>query len=158
MPLDYRAGKPGVYRIYGVRKQRRESTDAEQKLWNILRNRQLNGAKFRRQHQFGPYTLDFYCPDSRLAIEADGSQHYEPEGPEHDQLRTSYLSAYGVRVLRFNDNEILTNIEGVASRILKTVEDGQPSPEARITRPGLSQGERQLHESQSTREPRRFSE
>jgi very-short-patch-repair endonuclease len=67
---------------------RKNQTDAERKLWIILRNRQLNGVKFRRQFSIGRYILDFYSPEYRLGIEADGGQHYEDRGRKRDVLRT----------------------------------------------------------------------
>jgi very-short-patch-repair endonuclease len=86
-----------------------------------LRNRQLAGVKFRRQFSVGRYILDFYSPEHRLGIEADGSQHYDDEGKKRDEVRTSDLSKLGVQILRFNDREILNNIEGVSELIQKTI-------------------------------------
>ena len=128
MQTNYRAGQPGVFGLGRVRALRRESTDAERVLWGIIRDRQLSGAKFRRQHRFGPYVLDFYCAERQLAIEADGGQHLEPEGLMHDDVRTRYLEAHGISVVRFFDGDILTNREGVAARIMEALED-QPSPQ-----------------------------
>jgi very-short-patch-repair endonuclease len=78
-----------------------------------LRNRQLVGVKFRRQFSVGRYILDFYCPAYKLGIEADGGQHYVPEGQQQDNRRRIELSRIGVRILRFSDTDILKNIEGV---------------------------------------------
>jgi very-short-patch-repair endonuclease len=86
-----------------------------------LRNRQLAGVKFRRQFSVGRYILDFYSSEHRLGIEADGSQHYDDEGKKRDEVRTSDLSKLGVQILRFNDREILNNIEGVSELIQKTI-------------------------------------
>jgi very-short-patch-repair endonuclease len=86
-----------------------------------LRNRQLAGVKFRRQFSVGRYILDFYSPEHGLGIEADGSQHYDDEGKKRDEVRTSDLSKLGVQILRFNDREILNNIEGVSELIQKTI-------------------------------------
>ena len=86
-----------------------------------MRNRQLAGVKFRRQFSVGRYILDFYSPEHRLGIEADGSQHYDDEGKKRDEVRTSDLSKLGVQILRFNDREILNNIEGVSELIQKTI-------------------------------------
>ncbi|MEK7751746.1 MAG: endonuclease domain-containing protein, partial [Acidobacteriota bacterium] len=66
------------------RRLRREATDAESLLWRLLRGRQLAGEKFRRQHQVGPYILDYYCPSQKIAIEADGGQHLTVEGLARD--------------------------------------------------------------------------
>ena len=78
-----------------------------------MRNRQLSGAKFRRQFSIGRFILDFYCPECRVGIEADGGQHYEDKGRQRDELRTTELSKIGVEIIRFNDQEIFNNIEGV---------------------------------------------
>ena len=127
MPEDYRAGRPGVYRIKQVRQLRTESTDAERKLWGIIRDRQVAGLKFRRQHQFGQYVLDFYCAEHHLAIEADGGQHTEDDAIAHDEARGRFLTSHGIRVLRFFNNDILANPEGVAVRIVEAI-DRQPHP------------------------------
>ena len=113
------------------RNLRKKQTNAERKLWTILRNRQLTGVKFRRQFSIGRYILDFYAPEHRLGIEADGGQHYEDKGRERDELRTKELSRFGVQILRFGDNEILNNIEGVWEVIQDTIEkkkNNSPSP------------------------------
>jgi len=110
---------------------RKKQTDAERKLWLVLRNRQLSGAKFRRQISIGKYILDFYSPEYKLGIEADGGQHYEDEGRRKDKLRTSELSQVGVQILRFSDREILNNIEGVYQIIQESIEKkkgSSPSP------------------------------
>ena len=98
-----------------ARKLRREMTDAEMHLWRHLRMRQMHGMKFRRQHPLGQYILDFACIDARLAIEVDGGQHGEQS--ESDQLRTTWLEAQGWQVLRFWNNEVLSNVDAVAEAI-----------------------------------------
>ena len=105
---------------------RRALTDAEQRIWFNLVNRQLGGAKFRRQHPFGQYILDFYCPEKGLVIEIDGSQHFEPEQTEYDQQRTQYLGAQGLRVLRFDNRRVLTETDSVPEVIFEAL--GAPSP------------------------------
>ena len=110
---------------------RRGQTDAEIALWKLLRNRHLDGVKFRRQHEFGPYVLDFYCPAFRLAIEADGSQHSDPEALIADEKRRAYLQTRGLRLVRFTDTEILTDGTNVLERIYQLLEETpspQPSP------------------------------
>lgn len=98
---------------------RRRETDAETYLWRKLKNKALQGLKFWRQYSVGPYVLDFYCPSKRLAIELDGDQHAEEESIRYDRERTNYLESKSIRVLRFWNNEILTNREGVLKRILE---------------------------------------
>ena len=92
-----------------ARRLRAKSTDAESKLWYRLRAGRLNGLKFRRQHPLPPYVVDFCCEAARLVVEADGSQHDETI----DAVRDAALQRQGYRVLRFWDNEVLTNIEEV---------------------------------------------
>jgi very-short-patch-repair endonuclease len=106
-----------------ARMLRRDMTDAERRLWSALRHRRIAGHKFRRQHPVGPYILDFACVEMRLAIEADGGQHADSERDLH---RTAWLEGEGWRVLRFWNNDILGNIEGVAARILEALEIPHP--------------------------------
>ena len=108
---------------------RKDQTDAERKLWSILRNRQLNGIKFRRQFSIDNYILDFYTPEHKIAIEADGGQHYTDEGLAKDNERAKALEAQGIRILRFCDRDILMNSEGVCEIILRAAEN-TPSPQS----------------------------
>ena len=126
MPTGYRGDRRGATWPGLNRKLRRDSTDAERRLWHHLRNRQLAGTKFRRQHQFGPYILDFYCAQHNLAVEADGGQHYSDNGVARDAERTRYLNAHGIRVLRFTNLEILQETEAVVEVICRAL--GEPSP------------------------------
>src|SRR5205085_7142473 len=109
-----------------ARELRRNATDAEQRLWNALRSRQLQGYKFRRQHPIGGFVADFACTKHRLIIEADGGQHAENPG---DARRTAILEAQGWRVLRFWNHEILGNTEGVVETVLQELMQAEaPSP------------------------------
>jgi type I site-specific restriction endonuclease len=101
------------YLINNARELRKNQTDAESLLWQMLRNRQIEDAKFRRQHPIEPYILDFYCHEKKLAIELDGGQHNTNEGKEKDQKRTEFLKSQGIRVLRFWNNDVLQNTESV---------------------------------------------
>lgn len=103
----------GVLRF--ARALRRGQTNAESRLWAILRDRRLGGWKFRRQQPIPPYVVDFYCDEARLAVELDGSQH--SNAVERDGRRTRYLQARGPRVLRFWNNEVLTQTEAVLEHI-----------------------------------------
>ena len=87
----------------------------------MVRAKQITGLKFYRQYSVSPYTLDFYCPKLRLAIEIDGGQHNEAIGREHDERRTKLLNDQGIEVIRFWDNEALTNPEGVFDEIVKKI-------------------------------------
>jgi very-short-patch-repair endonuclease len=93
-----------------------------------LRNRQLAGVKFRRQFSIGKYILDFYSPEYKLGIEADGGQHYEGRGKRRDEIRTRELSGLGVQILRFSDRDILTNIEGIYEIIQESIEEKKNGP------------------------------
>ena len=108
--------------IKNCRSLRRNQTDAERKLWSKLRNRQLFDIKFRRQFSMGNYVLDFYSPEYKLAIEADGGQHYEDIGRKKDEIRTRELSELGIEIIRFSDIDILNNIEGVCVIIQNVIE------------------------------------
>lgn len=107
---------------------RKEQTEVEKKLWFHIRDRQAHGCKFFRQYGVGPYILDFYCPEVRLAIELDGGQHNEESNKEYDKLRTEFLGAGDIRVLRFWNNEVLMNLEGVLERIAEEVMRGVTPP------------------------------
>jgi very-short-patch-repair endonuclease len=100
--------------VASARRLRRTMTDAERALWSRLRNAQLDRHKFRRQAPLGPFVLDFFCESERLAIEVDGGQHAESES---DARRTAWLVARGCRVIRFWNNDVLRNIDGVLERI-----------------------------------------
>ena len=95
---------------------RRDQTDAEAKLWSRLRNAGLNGGKFRRQFPIGEFIADFCCPRCRRVIELDGAQHVEQV--ERDEWRSVLLARHGYRVLRFWNEEIINNLDGVLERIL----------------------------------------
>ena len=107
-----------------ARRLRRESTDAERRLWSYLRNRQLGGFKFRQQVTIGPFIADFACVECRVVVEADGGQH----GDDADHERTAFLERLGWRVLRFWNNEILTNTDGVLQVVLAACEGGRKNP------------------------------
>ena len=101
-----------------ARKLRANMTDAERRLWSALRDRRLQQFKFRRQHPLGPFIVDFACIEHRLVIEADGGQHVDNA---EDAKRTAVLESRGWRVLRFWNNDILTNTEGVQLAILEAL-------------------------------------
>ena len=105
-----------------ARRLRRDATDAENLLWQSLRNRQLGGLKFRRQATVGRAIPDFVCAEKRLIVEVDGGQHSE----EADAARTAKLEALGCRVIRFWNNEVSENLDGVLERILAEA-DALPS-------------------------------
>jgi len=92
-------------------------TDAEQLLWYCLRRKQLGGFRFRRQHPFERFVLDYYCCEVKLGIELDGGQHNEPDAKARDGQRTEFLESHGIQVLRFWNNEVFTNLEGVLQKV-----------------------------------------
>ncbi len=96
-----------------ARELRKNATDAENLLWQLLRRNQLNGFGFRRQHPLGSYILDFYCHEVKLVIELDGGQHAENTQLRHDEKRSAWLKEQGITVLRFWNNEVLANTEGM---------------------------------------------
>jgi very-short-patch-repair endonuclease len=96
---------------------RRNQTEAEKALWLHLRDRQFHGKKFYRQYSAGPYILDFYCPQMKLAVELDGGQHARDENRQYDVARTDYLKALGIDILRFWNHEVLNNTDDVLARM-----------------------------------------
>ncbi len=111
---------------------RRNPTDAEKKLWTALRRRQLDGHFFRQQAPVGPYIVDLVCKKSRLVIEVDGGQHALQAA--HDETRTIFLRQQGYEVLRFWNNEVFENLEGVLETI-RTKLDGPKTPPPRPSPP-----------------------
>jgi len=109
-----------------ARELRKRQTDAERWLWQRVRNRELAGFKFRRQHPIGPYFVDFVCIEKKLIIEVDGGQHAVSLEP--DSKRTEYLIEKGYRVLRFWDNEVLREGESVLQVIFSSLTEGTPHP------------------------------
>ncbi|HEY7117007.1 MAG TPA: DUF559 domain-containing protein, partial [Tepidisphaeraceae bacterium] len=110
---------------------RRESTDAERKLWSLLRNGRLGGYRFRRQTPVQGYIVDFYCIACRLVVELDGGQHSDPAQREYDQERTRALNANKIKVLRFWDCDVLKDPHAVARTIYRELclaEEPSPQP------------------------------
>ena len=102
-----------------ARELRRETTPAERLLWARLRNRQLQGRKFRRQHPLGRFVVDFCCPAERLVVEVDGEVHEGQE--EEDEARTAVLESYGYTVLRFLNQAVIQDVEGVLKAIARAI-------------------------------------
>ncbi|MDG4899266.1 MULTISPECIES: DUF559 domain-containing protein [unclassified Mesorhizobium] len=108
-----------------ARRMRRESTEAEDRLWQELRGRRLDKIKFRRQVPVGRFVADFVCAEARLVIEIDGSQH---AGSPHDQKRDAELKARGFRVLRFWNDDVLKDLDAVCDTIIAYVRDEDLQP------------------------------
>jgi len=98
---------------------RKNLTPAEAFMWNLLKNSKLEGKKFRRQHSFGYYILDFYCPSEKLCIELDGHGHFTPEGLENDLIRTQFLNSHGITVIRFENKFVFEHTNWVLEEIKK---------------------------------------
>jgi adenine-specific DNA-methyltransferase len=107
------------------RRLRKDATDAKRQMWHILRNRQMAGLRFLRQYSIGPYVLDFYCPEQRLAVEIDGGQHASTHGQYCDARRDRYLQDLNIRVMRFWNNDVLRNIEAAGHKIGQEVTRGR---------------------------------
>ena len=125
-PRHYRGGFEYSGSLTLTRELRQTSTDAESLLWDRLRDRLLLGFKFRRQHQLGQYIVDFYCNEASLVIECDGGLHSRAQAWHHDQNREAYMSALGLRTLRFTNEEVLTETERVLSEISDYLRAAQP--------------------------------
>src|SRR5215469_6018263 len=106
--------------IRRARELRRNMTEAERKLWWILRRKQLEGFRFRRQAPLGPYFADFFCPKARLVVELDGAQHTTDEQIAHDERRTHWLGTHGLRVIRFTNAQVFWKPDYVADAIYLT--------------------------------------
>ena len=107
--------RPSTYE--NARDLRKVQTKAEEKLWQALRNGKVCNLKFRRQHAFDDYILDFYCHKIKLAVEVDGEVHNDPEVAAYDVVRTNNLNEHGITVLRFTNDEVMKNINKVIKRI-----------------------------------------
>ena len=96
---------------------RKNLTPAEARLWSMLKNSQLEGRKFRRQHSFSGYILDFYCSYEKLGIELDGEVHFNEDAAEYDYERRLFLKYFGIRILRFENKYVFQDPEMVLDRI-----------------------------------------
>lgn len=98
-------------------------TEAEIKLWSALKGRKLSGIKFRRQHGIGDYIVDFYCPDIRLVIEVDGETHYYQSEIYHDYKRERFMANLGIETIRFTNEQIFDNLDGVLFEIEMKIDE-----------------------------------
>ena len=102
-----------------ARRLRKTMTAEEKRLWWRLRREQISGLSFRRQHPVGPYVLDFFCPSIQLAVELDGGQHNFISTQNRDARRTAWLNSRDITVLRFWNNDVLRNMDGVLDEITR---------------------------------------
>ena len=100
---------------------RRNQTDAEKAFWLHVRNRQFHGMKFFRQYSIGPFILDFYCPELKLAVELDGGQHTKSDSKKYDIDRSEYLKSHGIYIMRFWNHDVLIHMDSVLNKIAKRV-------------------------------------
>ena len=102
-----------------ARNLRKNLTSQEKTLWNLVKNRQINNRKFRRQVPIGNYIVDFLCKEKSLVIELDGGQHNQLINIDYDNKRTEYLESCGYKVIRFWNNDVDNNLEGVYETLLR---------------------------------------
>ena len=114
-------GAIGKLYQYG-RELRHESTEAEKLLWAELRNRKLNGLKFRRQHPLDKFIVDFYCNEKKLVVELDGGVHNEKINKEYDEARTAMLAGLNIIVLRFKNEDVINNMKEVLRKISDVID------------------------------------
>lgn len=119
-----------AYRIHPTTTSRARSlrsgmTDVERLLWRAIRGKQIQAHRFRRQHPIGPYIVDFACIEQKLVVELDGGQH-QKQNPQ-DEQRTACLQSQGWQILRFWNNEVLNNLDGVLSTIVEHLNHAPPS-------------------------------
>ncbi|PKB80162.1 MAG: hypothetical protein BZY88_09575 [SAR202 cluster bacterium Io17-Chloro-G9] len=107
------------------RSLRKASPRAERIVWSQLGKSQVLGNKFRRQYSVGPYVIDFYCPALSLAVEIDGDSHFQQDS--NDNSRQDYIETFGIRFLRFTNEEIYSNLDGVLETIRQVVQQGAPT-------------------------------
>ena len=125
-------------RVIKSRSLRRDATGPERRLWWHLKRLQIGSSHFRRQAAIGPYFVDFACHQKRIAIEVDGETHTSTSAQQRDDLRSAYLASSGYRVLRFWNDEIMSNIDGVLEVIHQAMtEQGAPPP---LTPPRAARG------------------
>ncbi len=116
-PMPEKKPKPTRATVLRARQLRQEQTPAKKKIWQRVRNHQLNNLPIRRQHPIGLYVVDFCCEPPKVVIEIDGELHFEPEQMKFDQERTDWLGANGYRVIRFTNDEVYHNFEAVLQSI-----------------------------------------
>lgn len=109
-------------------KQRRKTlrknlSKAEAIMWNHLSRRQMNGYKFRRQQSVDQYVIDFYCPELKLAIEIDGDSHFMSGAEVQDKIRQEYIESFGIKFLRFTNEDVYKNIDGVCQTVYNKIEE-----------------------------------
>ena len=133
-------------KFHRARQLRGNQTDTERILWNRLRAHRLNGLRFRRQFPIGNFIADFCCKEYQLVIELDGEQHAEQRIIKYDDRRTQLIENRGYKVLRFWNNEVLTNMDGVLESILDTVTQRRPLPHPLLGQGGGMENKERIRE------------
>ena len=136
-------------RVEFARQQRRHANEFARDVWQLVRDRQIGGVKFRREHPVGPYTLDFVCLELKLDLEVDGKGHWSDAGRQHDAERDAYLHRLGFEILRINGFRVTQDAAGVRREIEQAVEKRRqnlsslsPSPPAPLpAEPGRGESE-----------------
>ena len=118
-----------------ARTLRTHLTDAEQRLWIRLRGKQIHGIQFYRQKPIGNYIVDYYAPTARLVIEVDGAHHLDGAQGRYDRQRSEYLEVIGLKVLRFDDRQILLELESVTEVIYRAVDESLRHHESKTENP-----------------------
>jgi very-short-patch-repair endonuclease len=111
-------------------------TGPEARLWSRLRARQLQGLKFRRQHGIGPYIVDFYCPEQSFVIEVDGDSHADADQIMKDKQREAYMQSLGLRIIRYINDDIVKNLDGVLEDLVERLSSRSTSPHPSLPRRG----------------------
>ncbi|MDO8877631.1 MAG: endonuclease domain-containing protein [Pseudolabrys sp.] len=127
-------------RVAKARSLRRDVTTPERKLWRHLKRLQIGPSHFRRQAAIGPCFADFACHQKRIAIEIDGETHTSASAQHRDEVRSRYLTSSGYRILRFWNDEVMTNIEGAMEVIHQTVAERDDQTPPPLTPPRASRG------------------
>jgi very-short-patch-repair endonuclease len=112
-------GKTTWAYVIAARELRQVEPEAEKIMWAALRGKRLNGLKFRRQHPYEHYVLDFFCVEHQLVVELDGSVHDVSDQAAYDEERTGFLNEHGLRVIRFRNEEVKKNLPGVLQKIIE---------------------------------------
>lgn len=126
MPRRRTRGKTSAKTVETARKLRSEITPAERMLWEALRSRRLANLKFRRQHPYERFVLDFFYVKHQLVIEVDGKVHNDSTQAEHDEERTRFLEERGIRVVRFRNDEVMSNLDEVLKQIVEATKTLRP--------------------------------
>jgi very-short-patch-repair endonuclease len=119
------------------RRLRKDMPPAEVLLWSKLRSKQLLGMKFRRQYSVGPYCVDFFCAEIRLAMELDGDTHFTDEAKCYDRKRQAWVESFGIRFLRFTNTDVYENLEGVLHVIASAIESTPLDPHTATEAPSI---------------------